>query len=554
MIPTPVGPAGADQPPEPPRSERPASGVAVAGILAAVVGVALLVRAFAGPDTPPARPDDALPAPGSSDPTRPDEPAPSPGPVPEAGSTRSRASRTPLISPLVLPPGSAAASVVPWREGLLAVAAGPEEATAAPDGAAAFRSPLLALTSVDGRAWSPVDTSTWPVSDRGFVHWASDGSHLILVDEVRGDPGFDDRAAGTARRVLTTPVLYRSDDLVGWRAVPLRLPARFDPPRVIQRDVQVTGVAVGPRGWMVMAESYTWFELPEPLLGELLPGHPPVAMSYSDAGLVIDVYPFDDPLAETPVETRVHPWDELGVSPAAVRAHLPSAVPTTIVWTGDLDPASEPASTILDGFGRDPVVTASAFLALTGAHDPGPPDPAGPPPPGRITVSGDGATWTVAADSPASVSALRRVAGGRGHGPGSLRAGSEVSIVVLADDGGSGPSVRRADLTGTADTLASPGGLSWEPIALSDLPDDARLEAVPGSAPGAVVWATFDHEPWQLLFASVDGRSWRRAAPVTGWPERAVVLDDGSPAGTLLVRVLGRWQLVPYASETTGGG
>ena len=106
----------------------------------------------------------------------------------------------------------------------------------------------VAQMSDDGVTWTELPDFTFPSGNDWANQVASDGEHLVAVEQTWGDQGL------TAITVATTT------DLTTWEVTEIPLPAD-DTPDFVARDMFAGSLAIGADGWYVTVNQSSWVDL-----------------------------------------------------------------------------------------------------------------------------------------------------------------------------------------------------------------------------------------------------------------------------------------------------
>ncbi len=252
---------------------------------------------------------------------------------------------------------------------------------------------FVAQTSNDGVTWQEIDTSLWPAVSPSGREVVSDGSHLLIAENP-GDGGGGPNSASTIRINLTT-------DLETWSTIDLAPPSQFEGNPHVRSEAWLSSIAIGPDGWVAMANSNVWLDI-ESLIPAELRGVSEYRVDYKTDGVTIQIHP---QTPANPTDTFTFTWDELGIDGSELGPDFSGDQTITTIFAADWD--AEPTVAVdTAGLGRfrEIVGTDSGYVALTqrtGEVE------------SNLAYSADGMSWqAVATPGIQRVDALAAVDGG----------------------------------------------------------------------------------------------------------------------------------------------
>ncbi len=401
---------------------------------------------------------------------------------------------------------------------------------------------LEAQVSDDGVVWADLGDFS-PPGEFGYIQ--SDGTHLVMADqEWRGG----DESSGIDVWITT--------DLVTWTTVTIPIDRPAEVPAFATVNSSLGSLAIGPDGWYLTLERYSYVDLWSLLPGDLREEMEENGWGYSATaeGLRLETYgresfgegdegfdyavtpaasssaaiypvvPPPIPLLEEPREPTVErlvPWSELGVEYDDYASYLDGSSESmgwVGSWSGELTPGGVPT----DRACCNVIGTEAGYLAMAwDAYEYADFEASSA---GSLHFSTDGQIWT-----PVAVP----IAGGFTDSIAAVDGG-----VVLTTSSESGQKLWRGESDGT----------NWQAIEIPGLPDDTWLWFGQGGGDGVVSvidMATYDYErpvdePDFWLVASADGLAWHveDLADTEGGYYESPPAVNGT---TVVVQMAGEW-------------
>jgi len=338
---------------------------------------------------------------------------------------------------------------------------------------------LVAQESTDGSTWTDVAGFSPPVAVGSISQVISDGTHLIIARQSWGRVPPSDGAGPQAAPDTSGLSVLVTSNLTDWQSYDVAT-AMVDGPSYLRSEQWMSGLAIGPDGWLATVLSSSSIDIRSLLPVDVQQFQGGVDYRETPDGIEVEFYPDTEPSVRVypaegtatapeiptttsasgespaPARTRFFSWADLGVDPGEY-ARLQSArrggTVDTTTWVGTWDGVVR-SSTEAGGSpypGEQVVGTDAGFLAARGSAGSGAPE---------LVFSPDGLTWTAAEPLP----------GGRF---GSIIAVEGGVLIDVTDQG------RRTMWRG------SPEGTGWTEV---DIPgvDTGQIHGSQASGPGFV--------------------------------------------------------------------